>query len=209
MTDSGKIAVWVTAKVELEPCEVWAADLPCTEACTYDHEHEHAGECTDACADDCDADHPDYTGRCADPRCPDYDHSEAGGHAPDWSQINLSEAMLGQLARDYDSGGQEYDPEARQYVPAGDIRVGPDRVMAWRWKAVPGTAQILGRPELAVTPAVTERPCACGCGRSVTSPRPEARYATGACRVRAHRAARQTGLPARRRVGAGQEVSGP
>jgi hypothetical protein len=32
------------------------------------------------------------------------------------------------------------------------------------------------------------RPCACGCGQPVTSPRPEARYATGACRVRAHRA---------------------
>lgn len=35
-------------------------------------------------------------------------------------------------------------------------------------------------------PAV--RACACGCGQPVTSPRPEARYATGACRVRAHRA---------------------
>jgi len=33
------------------------------------------------------------------------------------------------------------------------------------------------------------RRCACGCGQPVTSPRPEARYATGACRVRAHRAA--------------------
>jgi hypothetical protein len=39
-----------------------------------------------------------------------------------------------------------------------------------------------------VTPAVTARLCACGCGRPVTSPRPEAKYATGACRVRAHRA---------------------
>jgi hypothetical protein len=38
-----------------------------------------------------------------------------------------------------------------------------------------------------VTPAVTDRLCACGCGRPVTSARPEARYATGACRVRAHR----------------------
>ena len=37
-----------------------------------------------------------------------------------------------------------------------------------------------------VTLAVT-RPCACGCAQPVTSPRPEARYATGACRVRAHR----------------------
>jgi len=42
-----------------------------------------------------------------------------------------------------------------------------------------------------VTSVVTERalrPCACGCGQPVTSARPEARYATGACRVRAHRA---------------------
>jgi hypothetical protein len=39
-----------------------------------------------------------------------------------------------------------------------------------------------------VTAAVTGRLCACGCGQPVTSPRPEARYATGACRVRAHRA---------------------
>jgi hypothetical protein len=42
-----------------------------------------------------------------------------------------------------------------------------------------------------VTPPVTEpgttRPCACGCGQPVTSPRPEAKYATGACRVRVHR----------------------
>jgi hypothetical protein len=41
-----------------------------------------------------------------------------------------------------------------------------------------------GRDE---TAAVTPRACACGCGEPVTSPRPEARYATGACRVRAHR----------------------
>lgn len=40
---------------------------------------------------------------------------------------------------------------------------------------------------LTETPDVT-RLCACGCGRAVTSPRREARYATGACRVRAHRA---------------------
>jgi hypothetical protein len=38
-----------------------------------------------------------------------------------------------------------------------------------------------------VTPPVTGRLCACGCGQPVTSPRPEAKYATGACRVRAHR----------------------
>jgi hypothetical protein len=38
-----------------------------------------------------------------------------------------------------------------------------------------------------VTPPVTQRPCVCGCGQPVTSPRPEAKYATGACRVRAHR----------------------
>jgi len=36
------------------------------------------------------------------------------------------------------------------------------------------------------TPAVTKL-CACGCGQPITSPRPEARYATGTCRVRAHR----------------------
>lgn len=40
--------------------------------------------------------------------------------------------------------------------------------------------------DAAVTSAAT-RPCACGCGRPVLSPRPEAKYATGACRVRAHR----------------------
>jgi hypothetical protein len=40
----------------------------------------------------------------------------------------------------------------------------------------------------AVTAPVTERLCACGCGQQVTSQRPEAKYATGACRVRAHRA---------------------
>jgi hypothetical protein len=38
-----------------------------------------------------------------------------------------------------------------------------------------------------VTPPVSDRLCACGCGQPVTSPRPEARYATPACRVRAHR----------------------
>ena len=38
------------------------------------------------------------------------------------------------------------------------------------------------------TAAGTPRECACSCGQPVTSPRPEAIYATGACRVRAHRA---------------------
>jgi hypothetical protein len=38
-----------------------------------------------------------------------------------------------------------------------------------------------------VTPAVTGRLCACGCGQPITSARPEAKYASGACRVRAHR----------------------
>lgn len=42
-----------------------------------------------------------------------------------------------------------------------------------------------------VTASVTERLCACGCGRPVTSPRPEARYAAGACRVRALRERRE------------------
>jgi hypothetical protein len=38
-----------------------------------------------------------------------------------------------------------------------------------------------------VTPAVAPlRLCACGCGQPVSSPRPEARYATPACRVLAH-----------------------
>ena len=37
------------------------------------------------------------------------------------------------------------------------------------------------------TAAVTPRACACGCGQPITSPRPEAKYATGACRVRAYR----------------------
>ncbi len=39
----------------------------------------------------------------------------------------------------------------------------------------------------AVTAGVT-RSCECGCGAPVTSARPEARYASPACRVRAHRA---------------------
>lgn len=39
-----------------------------------------------------------------------------------------------------------------------------------------------------VTPAVTARLCACGCGNKIPSLRPEARYFNGACRVRAHRA---------------------
>lgn len=38
-----------------------------------------------------------------------------------------------------------------------------------------------------VTVAVTTRVCDCGCGLPIPSSRPEARYATGACRVRAHR----------------------
>ena len=38
------------------------------------------------------------------------------------------------------------------------------------------------------TPPATERLCACGCGWPVTSSRPEAKYATAACRERAHRA---------------------
>lgn len=45
----------------------------------------------------------------------------------------------------------------------------------------------LARSGYEVTPDVTARSCACGCGQPVISPRPEARYATGACRVRAHR----------------------
>jgi hypothetical protein len=34
------------------------------------------------------------------------------------------------------------------------------------------------------------RLCACGCRQPVTSPRPEAKYASGACRVRVHRDAK-------------------
>ena len=34
------------------------------------------------------------------------------------------------------------------------------------------------------------RLCACGCGQPVTGRRPDAKYATGACRVRASRGAR-------------------
>jgi hypothetical protein len=47
------------------------------------------------------------------------------------------------------------------------------------------------RDSIAVTAGVTPRSgklCACGCGQLVTSPRPEAKFATPACRVRAHRA---------------------
>jgi hypothetical protein len=191
MTESGKVTAWVAVKVELESRELWPEDFPCSEACTYEHEHEYAGECTEGCAGDCDVDHPDYTGPCNDPRqCrdPSYDHLASEGHRPDWSQADLSRAMLEQMARDYESGYDVVDPETHQYVRAGDLRIGPDRVEAWRWKAVPGTARVLARIEPAVTLAVTDRSCACGCGRPVTSPRPEARYATGACRVRAHRA---------------------
>lgn len=52
-------------------------------------------------------------------------------------------------------------------------------------------ARLLGRPAPAAKgapPLATARYCACGCGRPVPSPRSEARFATGACRVRAHRA---------------------
>jgi hypothetical protein len=54
----------------------------------------------------------------------------------------------------------------------------------------PAVTPSVTRPRpIPATPAVTPaRPCACGCGQPITSPRPEARYATGACRVRAHRA---------------------
>jgi hypothetical protein len=58
----------------------------------------------------------------------------------------------------------------------------------WLWDS--GELDHLLDGEDDVTPSVTVRACACGCGQPVTSPRPEARYATGACRVRAHRAAR-------------------
>lgn len=41
---------------------------------------------------------------------------------------------------------------------------------------------------LGVTDTVTGRVCACGCGLPLErDARPEAKYATGACRVRAHR----------------------
>lgn len=43
---------------------------------------------------------------------------------------------------------------------------------------------------LAKPPPGAPRLCACSCGQPVTSPRPEAKYATPACRVRAHRASR-------------------
>jgi hypothetical protein len=190
MAGSGKATAWVAVKVELEPCEVWADDLPCTQDCSYEHEHEIMGECTESCGGDCDVDHPDYTERCTNPRCAEVAdrHPSSDGHRPDWNQAGLSRAMLEELAKDYESAYDVLDPETNQYVRAGDLRVGPERVEAWRWKAVPGTAQIIARIEPAVTPAVTDRPCACGCGRPVTSPRPEAKYASGACRVRAHRA---------------------
>jgi hypothetical protein len=42
---------------------------------------------------------------------------------------------------------------------------------------------------------ITPRLCACGCGELLTSPRPEALYATGACRVRALRARQQREAP--------------
>src|SRR5580700_178425 len=67
MTESGKVTAWVAVKVELESCELWPDDLPCTEACTYEHEHEYLGECGEGCAEDCDLDHY-YTGRCDAPR---------------------------------------------------------------------------------------------------------------------------------------------
>ena len=190
MAESRKVTVWVAIKVELEPREIWADELPCTEDCTYEHEHELMGECTESCPEDCDIDHPDYTERCNDRRCDEarHDHPSSEAHRPDWSQVELSRAAVEQVAEDYDSTYDVVDPETNQYVRAGDIRLGPERVEAWRWKVVPGTAQVLWKPEGAATPAVTKRVCVCGCGRPVSSPRPEAKYATGACRVRAHRA---------------------
>ena len=41
-----------------------------------------------------------------------------------------------------------------------------------------------------VTIPLQPRLCACGCGRPVSGHRSDAKYATGACRVRAHRTSR-------------------
>jgi hypothetical protein len=56
----------------------------------------------------------------------------------------------------------------------------------------PSADELLGRTYTpSVTPAVTGRLCACGCGRPVAGHRADAKYASAACRVRAHRAAAQ------------------
>ena len=48
-------------------------------------------------------------------------------------------------------------------------------------------AQHGGQPVTPTPPAVTAKLCACGCGKPVSGARSDAQYATGACRVRAHR----------------------
>jgi hypothetical protein len=54
-------------------------------------------------------------------------------------------------------------------------------------------AEAIGRNTEVMVTAGVSKLCACGCGRLVTSARPEAKYATGACRVRAHRAKTEAG----------------
>lgn len=74
--------------------------------------------------------------------------------------------------------------------------------IAYMSHIISGAAAMISRAAeaaAAVTPAVT-RLCGCGCGQPVTSARPEARYASPACRVRAHRArATVSPAPARHR----------
>jgi hypothetical protein len=89
---------------------------------------------------------------------------------------------------------------AIQAAPPGTITDGVHAIdllrdqIQQRRDLISAIAHNIGLPE---TSAVTERPCACGCGQPVTSPRPEAKYATGACRVRALRAHRAREAEAR------------
>ena len=122
----------------------------------------------------------------------DPDHAGTRQHRPDWEQASLDPvALASRLDRSWGMTGLTHEP----IYPEGELVAGDDGTgltgdapVTWRWKIVPGTV-ILGHPP------VPARLCACGCGWPVTGHRPDAKYATPACRTRTHRAARAAAGP--------------
>ncbi len=104
------------------------------------------------------------------------------GRAPDFKAMSIE---IGRQAAEYPElpkgpyfNGQDKTADLREGLKtAMAVAVYPYLELVWelaQQHAGTGT----------VTPAATGRFCACGCEQPVTSPRPEAKYATGACRVR-------------------------
>ena len=113
------------------------------------------------------------TAACVHGDLADDEFSSWEGHRPD-VQRALAHLDKSSLAAEVARGMARLEyPNGDVLWPSAHTRVEGVETDSWR--------------VLDVTPVATERLCACGCGEPVTSPRPEAKYATGACRVRALR----------------------